>query len=92
MSRRIPSVVTAQLPGKLSQREDAALLCADGVQIQRVVRLMPVQEDRDRRDGHMGQTQDRQPVPPPGKIDDNPEIFMIIKTNTCDENLIKYPP
>ena len=28
MSRRIPSVVAAQLPGKLLQREDAALLGA----------------------------------------------------------------
>jgi hypothetical protein len=32
-------------------------VAGDRVQLQRAVRLLPVQEDRDRCDGHMGQTQ-----------------------------------
>jgi len=43
MSRRIPSVVAAQLPGKLLQREDAALLgaLAPGLPAQRVSPIGP---------------------------------------------------
>ena len=46
----------------------AKKVAGDRVQIQRVVCLLPVQENRDRCDGHMGQTQDHQHKRPSGKI------------------------